>query len=545
MGPAVADQSVSHSDVPSPSNGSEAAAVKRWSLLVTVALLSGLAVWLVSPRFVLDTPSLVDDWSAISRSANQLSEIARLANPEEQRFRPGWIVWNYLQWHTLDAPGGRLGVNVWNTARIVVFVAGLCLLTALLLPRPRSRREAALHAALAGIPALLVITAPKFAVDFARFGPQEPMLVGGMALGGSLLAIVARMLLEPTRPFPRWRTTIAAVAGIVFWTLGTYQKETSLAALPLIVAALFAGRSRLANWRRLSSGRRVALGGLATLAALPLVHVAVESMRIIRRGALVYGAEVDAGRGAARGFQDLYQWASEALLLNWRLCVLAAVLLTVVVTVMRRRIDILALGAIASGALALLFAGQSGVVATRYFIPAVALVLVALPVSLARFPFVVQLLGLLVILVVFMPPTRAKEEVRLWTEPELEEASLVRAIADLHSSGCTVAVAGLDEEAGVALPVVVEAKLRPEQEVCGAVAYLAAGTSEEGAALLAACAPDAQELLLRTGESGSLYEWGLYRCKRLGDEPVQDPTLGLVEPEALIASRQLKLSGDG
>ena len=178
-------------------------------------------------------------------------------------------------------------------------------------------------------------------------------------------------------------------------------------------------------------------------------------------------------------------------------------------------------------------------------IPAVALVLVALPVSPAPSSVIVQLLSLLVVLVVFMSPMRAKEEVRLWTEPEQEEAALVRAIADLHSSGCTVAVAGLDEEAGVALPVAVGVKLRPAREVCGAAAYFVAGTSDEGAALLAACASDAQELLLRTGESGSLHEWGLYRCTRLGDGPVQDPTLGLVESEALIASRRFELSGDG
>ena len=107
------------------------------------------------------------------------------------------------------------------------------------------------------------------------------------------------------------------------------------------------------------------LVALATLAALPLVHVVVESTRIIGRGDLVYEADVDAGRGAVRGISDLYERADQALLLNLRLGVLAAVVLTVVVTVVRRRIDILALGAIASGTLVLLLAGQSGVVATR------------------------------------------------------------------------------------------------------------------------------------------------------------------------------------
>ena len=76
---------------------------------------------MISPRFAIDGPSLVDDWSAIIRSPDQLRCRLRVSTiPETDRFRPGWIVWNYLQWHTLDAPESLVGPNVWNVGRVLV-----------------------------------------------------------------------------------------------------------------------------------------------------------------------------------------------------------------------------------------------------------------------------------------------------------------------------------------------------------------------------------------------------------------------------------------
>ena len=157
--------------------------------------MSVFAVWIVSPRFAIDGPSLVDDWSAISRSPDQLAAVLRFENPEAERFRPSWIAWNYVQWHTFDAPQGLVGPNAWNVLRVLVFVVGMSLLTALMLPRARGRRQSVVHAGLAVLPAFTVLAVPKFARDFAWFGPQEPLLLGGLALGGSLLWIAASSLL--------------------------------------------------------------------------------------------------------------------------------------------------------------------------------------------------------------------------------------------------------------------------------------------------------------------------------------------------------------
>jgi hypothetical protein len=497
---------------------------------------SAVGTWEISPRFEIDTPSLVDDWAAIERSPDQLSDVARLRNPEEQRFRPGWIVWNYLQWHTFDAPQGLVGPNFWNIARLAVLVAGLSLLTVLALPPPRSGREAALHAGLAGIPALLVVTAPNFGVDLARFGPQEPLLLGGMTLGGSLLVLGARSLLDVERPVPMWGTSALALAGSGLWILGAYNKETSLGVLPMIVAVLFAGRARLANWRKLRSGRRVVLTALSAVVVLPLVHVAIESLRITFRGDLVYEAEVDGGLGATRGFVDLVAAANDAVPPYWRLCVLAAVVLTAITAALRHRMDALALGAFGSGVFVLLLAGQSGVVATRYFIPAFALLVVPLSLSLARLPRLVQLAVLLIALVALIPPTSTREAVGEWTKGEQREAQVVEEVAELVRSGCVVAVAGLDEERSQALPVVASVQGRPASGRCAARGiYLVVGGGSEGRRLSRACAAGALNLILDRFAR-------VYRCTRLRAGTVKDPVLGAIAVEKLVASYRLTVS---
>jgi hypothetical protein len=514
---------------------SEPRAAWLLSVAAVIVLVSAFAVWITSPRFDIETPSLVDDWAAITRADDQLHEVVRGTNPEEERFRPGWILWNYLQWHTLDAPYGMVGPNFWNIARILVLVAGLTLLTALALPSPRSTLEAVLHAAAGGVPAFVVVSTPKLAVDVTRFGPQEPLLVGAMALGGSLLVLGGRRLLDPQR------TELASgvallLSGVVFWALGVYQKEVSLAALPLAAGVLFAGRARLAGWRRLSRVRKVVLGGVGVVVMLPLLHVAIESALITARGDLVYDAEVDAGRGAWAGVRELWDWAHEALPLAGRGMAVAAVALTALVLVWRRKLDAIAVGALGSGALAFVMAGQSGVATTRYFIPSYALFAVALAISLVRLPSVVQLTGVLLVAFAFLPSTAPREEVRLWATDERLDGEFVRAVAERVGAGCVVASAGLDVEPGQAFPVLMaieEEEGSPPCPVAGT--YFVLGPLEERRALVDACAEGALQQDLDNRDVADLY-W----CQRLGSQPVRDPRFGLLEPAELVERRRLR-----
>jgi hypothetical protein len=499
----------------------------RWPLLAAVVAVSVFAVWIVSPRFAIDGPSLVDDWSAISRSPDQLAAVLRFENPESERFRPSWIAWNYVQWHTFDAPQGLAGPNAWNLLRVLVFVIGMSLLTALMLPRANDLRQSVVHAGLAVLPAFTVLAVPKFARDFAWFGPQEPLLLGGLALGGSLLWIAASRLLDDA-PVGRLATAAGAAAGSLFWLVGVYQKEVALSAIPLIAAALFVARGRLGRWKELSPARRRALAAIGAVVVLPLVHVAIQAIRITRRGELVYGAEVDGGAGIRRGLEILYDWASEAMPQTARDLMFVTVALVVVASVVRRRVDVLALGALASGLLTIVFAAQSGVAVSRYYIPLLALFAVAASLSLARLPGLISAAGVLVVFFAFMPPTETRAEVRQWSAEEQQHAEIVQLVAELERSGCVVAADGLDLETTLALPQLTSLESTAGERMCSSEAYLVLPPyGSERLALTKTCQEGALEPVL----GGRLL--GVFACSRLR-----------VGAEAVLAAHRFRSAAD-
>ena len=508
----------------------------QWTALLCFSVaLSALAVWIVSPRFAIDTPSLIDDWSAISRSPDQAAALVRLENPERQRFRPSWILWNEVQWHTFDAPRGLVGPNAWNLARLFVVLAGLCLLSALAMPAPRTRSEALRQAALAATPALMLLAIPKFSRDLARFGVQEPLLLGGLALGGSLLVLAIRGLVATPRS-SAWLVASLGVVGGALWLAGAYHKEASLSAVPLLAAVLFAGRAGLrAAWPTLGRGRRAALAAIGAVFVLPLVHVGIQTVRIAGRGDLVYDAQVDSGRGIVDGAGVLYDWAHEVFSLQAQRVLLASLVLAAITAIVRRRVDAIALGVLAAGAGTLVFAAQTNVAVSRYYLPAYALAAVALVLSLARLPAVAQVAGLVLLLaVVHTSLASARDEVQVWVDEEDVGAALVALTADLDATGCPVAVAGVDLETTEALPVLVALQHRPRSQTCERrqTFFVARQWMPEGAALVRACATPPEQL-----QSSELAT--VFRCSRLGRKPVRDPELGLVKPARLVALRRL------
>jgi hypothetical protein len=275
---------------------------------------------------------------------------------------------------------------------------------------------------------------------------------------------------------------------------------------------------------------------IGLVCVLPLVHVAVETIRIAGRGDLVYGTQVNAGRGIVRGFDVLYDWAHEVFSLQNQRVIVAAVGLVVIASVVRRRLDVLAVGVLASGALTLVFAAQTNVAVSRYYLPAYALATVALVLSLARLPVVAQVAGLvLLVAVVRTSVAAAHDEVQVWVDEEDDGAALVHVVADADETGCPVAVAGLDLETSKALPVLVAHQHRTVAATCAEGAtYLVVGTLPEGAALREACAEHALEPVLEE------YPVSVFRCARLREQPVRDPTFGPVEPARLVILRALE-----
>jgi hypothetical protein len=81
--------------------------------------------------------------------------------------------------------------------------------------------------------------------------------------------------------------------------------------------------------------------------------------------------------------------------------------------------------------------------------------------------------------------------------------------------------------------VLVELEHRRVAPACAhPTTYLVVGA--EGTALRQACAPGALEPVLEE------FPASVYRCFRLREQPVRDPTFGSVEPTKLVALRRLR-----
>jgi hypothetical protein len=166
----------------------------------------------------------------------------------------------------------------------------------------------------------------------------------------------------------------------------------------------------------------------------------------------------------------------------------SALALTAVAAGVARRIDWVALGALASGVLSLVAAGQSGVLATRYYIPIYALFAVALALSLARLPAPVRAAGAAAVLLAFLPPPGTRGEVERWTAEEEAGVAVVREARDLVGSGCRVAIDAVDPETTEALPVLVALRGPTGPRACGdRSAYLLLGPGSENVPLGNAC----------------------------------------------------------
>ena len=158
-------------------------------VIAVSALVASLSLLTLTPRLGHTFPSMVDDWYVIEHVPGQVVDALTLRIPEDERYRPGWTVWSALQWHTLGAPNDLSAPLVWWLLRVLALAAGIVAAARSLRGRaPPTRAGRVAWLALAGGAALVVVTIPGFAVDLARYGPQEPLMVGLMCGGGAVLA---------------------------------------------------------------------------------------------------------------------------------------------------------------------------------------------------------------------------------------------------------------------------------------------------------------------------------------------------------------------
>jgi hypothetical protein len=352
----------------------------------------------------------------------------------------------------LGAPGNMLGPDLWGVARLGVLALGLSMLTAVLLRATHRELDGSSCLALVALPALLVVTVPKFAVDLARFGAQEPLLIGCMAAGGSMFFVGLRAWVGGRRD---WRVGGLVALGLVLWVVGVYQKEISICVLVLAAfLVLPRGRQIVRAVRGWDLAASLAVGLVGVVVVLPLAHVGVEVVRILRGGELVYYTKVQAsGFGSAvKAFGRMTTHTGSPI----GPVLLAVSAVGAVPSIRRRQPNWAVIGLVATALAALAWSAQTPVFPSRYYLPTIALLAVACALTLAAASARTRWVAAVVLLIAAVSGVSGYRRVDEWASQERAGVDLVNRVVQLKASGCPVVVTGMDLERGLALPVLVD-----------------------------------------------------------------------------------------
>jgi hypothetical protein len=416
-----------------------------------VVLVWSYAIWAVSPRFALTRPALVDDWYGITYSRSALTRLLHFRYGSggidtPGRYRPAYTAfWDFLQWHTFDAPLHMVGPNAWNLVRIGLFIAAIVCVASAVQDRSVGRVRAGVVAAAAG---LLVISTPATAVDLARFGTGEPLMLGGLLGGGLLvLAAVRRTLARHAGELGSSRATTAAmfVAGYALYLLGAYMKEASIC---LLVLLPFVYLHLEQKWREESVIRsplwRIRSVQIAAVFLVaPLLHV----------GGHVVSGSARYQRHGGTWSESLLSIVPSPWILGtpvWSILLVVLPVAVAVVVATRRSVPWLALGLVVAGSVFVGFQTATGDRPSRYYLPGIVFSAVALAHLISQNGRRVQVVFVAVAVLV-AATSQGRATVSRWAVVGRAENAAVEQAARLDPARCRVYYRNFDLERRVGL----------------------------------------------------------------------------------------------
>jgi hypothetical protein len=271
----------------------------------------------------------------------------------------------------------------------------------------------------------------------------------------------------------------------------------------------------------LDRDRRVVLAAVLVAAALPLVHVAVAVTRIVRRGDLIYGAEVHSS-GIHLVIEALSAMtANLGSPIGWVL--LAAVGAGIAGSAFRGRVDWAQIGLVLTGLATLAWSAQTAVFPSRYYIPLIALLAVAFSLTLASTPSVVRLAGIVLACAFALKASgNAHGYVVRWADEQERSVELVKSVARLRATGCPVVAGGLGAEMSVSLPVLVSLRHPGSGSCVSGRLFLVRGPLPLDSALERVC---------RSGSTRTVFDESGFRVVACRPSPSAD---------ALVARRRLR-----
>ena len=414
-----------------------------------IVAITALSIWIESWRFGFRTPSLIDDWFGVTYSAPAFHALIHGAFGSSGldfpgRYRPAYTgIWDFAQWHVLGRPS-LAAAAAWGVIRSIFFVTAVWLLTAFLVPRRRRQP-------LIWLPSLAVALTPAIAVILVRYGPGEPMMVGGVIVGLCLFGRGAVMLLgRPCRH--RTRALALLAVGYAVYLLGVYSKENSIALLAFVPFFLKWASPALREYVARARMNRYVIGAGAALLIAPLLHLGfhVAAAAVTRQspwpnahlslGLKVYSALVSPFFPMPGIF---HTW-------TWFFAPPAAIGTAVALARRRHRDAWLVAGVLVTGFLMAAFSLARGPEVANYYLPWLIAIAVVAFRGLCHLPVrITATLGLLVVLMAF----GTRQALTNWQRTERSSEVAISWAKGVADAGCPLYLANFDIEQRVALPL--------------------------------------------------------------------------------------------
>lgn len=414
-----------------------------------------IAAWIVAPRFSQKAPSLVDDWYAVTYSRASLHALlhGRYLSSGldfDGRYRPAYsAVWSYVQWHLLGGPSPATAA-AWGVLRVALFLLAVWMLTAWLAEGSSAARPVYWLAPLA------VAVTPAIAVDLARFGPGEPVMVALLILGLGLIARGVRLLIL-SRSAGRKEQALAAAAiaaGYLIYLLGVYTKETSLCLLVFVPFFLkWLGRAR---WNSLlAKTGRLPMLILAVLLTAPLVHVATRLALAVLGGANPYPNRQYslASKLFSAGLSPLLGQPPALGTWIWLFLAPASILVALTAVDRRHRDAWLLFGVLTTGFLMTALALVRGPTPGWYYIPWLVAVAAVAIRGLVRMRFAVWFAFAFALVLIGLAVFRTQPALDRWARAERSGPAAIDMTKSVVAAHCPLYLANFDIEQRVAIPL--------------------------------------------------------------------------------------------
>ncbi len=483
----------------------------------------------------MQTPSLIDDWFGVTYSRPALTALLHgdyVASGVDfaGRFRPGYTaIWNYAQWHIPTGPS-IVTAAAWGMLRVALFLVAVWMLTRWL--AGKGSRVAPL---LVWLAPLAVVLTPAIAVDLARYGPGEPMMIAGLIIGLGLIATGVRKLLAGSHGQERALAFAAIAAGYVLYLIGVYSKEASVCLL-VFVPFLLKAVPPLRSYAPPASKARSLLVILAALVLAPLVHLAAHLGLAILAGDRPY-PNVDLSLRTKIFAAGISPFFGEPGVLGtwlWTAAVPTAIAVAVTTARRREREAWLLFGALLTGFCMSAVALARGPTPSWYYIPwVVALAAVAFR-GLSRAKVITQIA--VAVLIVGLAASSTPSAIADWARTERRGSTAVELAKTVVTAGCPLYLANFDIEQRVAIPQLFRFVHGKPVATCTRDASEAYALSWQAKPLpldfAARCASDWQPLAPRNGVS-------LLRCPSFRQAKIPDQVAASGLPHVTVVRLRL------